>query len=1130
MVLPTSGTISISDINSCARFTNGNMGINTTSPNYNLDINGTLKATTITTGTILATTSVSSGALHATNSTVTNAVSTNVSSGTLNLSTGLTAGTILATTSVSSGALHATNSTVTNAVSTNASSGTLNLSTGLTAGTILATTSISSGAVNATNSTVTNSVATNSSISNLVSSNSTIANIFSTLSSIGTLRTDLGVMSDAIMVKASILTSLTVPNLLASTSISSGALHATNSTVTNFVATSITAGPIFASNNVNASQSIVVQNTNSGSSAYSALTVATDQSNFNIFKNSSTRTADGGANTTTIRNDGGALRLQSNTGMGIWVGSTGNVGINTTVPGSPLDVKGDSTWGLTRLAPTTSGGETAIGFFALNDFTASGQATSGNWLLGTGINNGGASNFNLLRNTTNILTVVTNGNVGIGTTSPTAKLNVSGSTDLFGNLRVGGSSSSTGFNIDLGTSGVAGYRSGYLYGDGTTIYLTNQQVGGLNFGTNNAWDRMVITAAGNVGIGNASPSFPLDVNGTIRNRSSINGANGASIENPNSGSSAYSILTLATDQPNNFNIFKNSTTRTSDGGANTTTIRNDGGPLRLQSNTGMGIWVGSTGNVGINTTSPSTMLELNDSGNSGVDFLKMYQPNLATGGSTRILLGKSDDLYGRANITFKNANNNYTNHLGMGVFPYDSALIINSQGWVGMGTTNPSVKLEVIGNTLIKGGVLKVHDGSDAYGGFEVKGTNGSYIDFGPPGFNYRSRIIHLESEFSLNFIVNSGIYNTFAMTLASTGNVGLGTTTPIAKLHVNGSAVIDGSAVINGGSLAVKNGPSGWTGFELQGSNASYIDFGPDTIDFRSRIVHQESDRSLTFTVNGSTTAIQIASTGRVTIGGSNGSYPLTVFGSSNSGSIGGYAGWYNVYGWQNQTTSYDVSIYSQNFIMAGQGFVSVSDQRIKKDIIEIEDGESLSILRQIEPKRYRYIDEYKRGTDYVYGFIAQQVRGVLPAASGLVKDFIPSIMTLATVSYDSTNDITTVTLVDNKQHNLTSENSNSRVRFFDENDQNTELELHEIVSDDIFKVKGELKGVNTFVYGVEVDDFHTLNKDAIFTVAVSALQQVDKELQETKQKVSNLETELTTLQQQYQDMLARIINLELK
>jgi hypothetical protein len=118
-----------------------------------------------------------------------------------------------------------------------------------------------------------------------------------------------------------------------------------------------------------------------------------------------------------------------------------------------------------------------------------------------------------------------------------------------------------------------------------------------------------------------------------------------------------------------------------------------------------------------------------------------------------------------------------------------------------------------------------------------------------------------------------------------------------------------------------------------------------------------------------------------------------------------------------------------------------------------------------------------------------------------------------------------------------LTSENSNSRVRFFDENDTNTDLELHEIVSGNIFKVKGELKGANTFVYGIEVEDFHTLNKDAIFTVAFSALQEVDRqlqetrtELQETKQTVSNLETELATLQQQYQDMLARIINLELK
>jgi hypothetical protein len=120
-----------------------------------------------------------------------------------------------------------------------------------------------------------------------------------------------------------------------------------------------------------------------------------------------------------------------------------------------------------------------------------------------------------------------------------------------------------------------------------------------DYNTNNVTTRDILTMRpeGNVGINTSSPSFPLDVNGTIRSRSSINNANGISIENPNTGSSAYSIITLATDQVSNFNIFKNSTTRTSDGGANTVTIRNDGGAVRLMSNTGSGMLIDTSGNV-----------------------------------------------------------------------------------------------------------------------------------------------------------------------------------------------------------------------------------------------------------------------------------------------------------------------------------------------------------------------------------------------------------------------------------------------------------------------------------------------------------------------------------------------------
>jgi|LakMenE18May11ns_1017448.scaffolds.fasta_scaffold9916212_2 hypothetical protein len=487
MVLPTFGSISISGINSCARFTDGNIGVNTTSPNYNLDINGTLKATTITVGTMLATTSISSVEVNATNSTVTN----------------------------------------------------------------------------------------------LYCLNSTLSNLRSTLSSIGTLRTDLGVMTEGLMVKASISTSLTVPNLLVTTSISSGAVNATNSTVTNSVATNLSSGTLNLSTGIT-SASAQITNSN-----VTNQTVGTSRITTSLL-------AIGNSNT-----------------VGNIFTTGGNVGINTTTPGSALDIKGNSTWGLTRLAPTTSGGETAVGFFALNDFTASGQATSGNWILGTGINSGGASNFNLFRNTTNILTVATNGNVGIGTTSPSSKLNVSGSTDLFGNLRVGGSSSSTGFNIDLGTSGaVDSYRSGYLYGDGTTIYLTNQQNGALNFGTNNTWNRLVITAAGNVGINTHSPTYRLSVSGDGGFTGNLYVNHGGAGNTPQ-----INVSPNTNTAESSIGFWQN----TNNGGAlwaighNPSGVGNNNFAIYSSTYGGNVLSILNNGNVGIGTNSPGYKLDVNGS-------------------------------------------------------------------------------------------------------------------------------------------------------------------------------------------------------------------------------------------------------------------------------------------------------------------------------------------------------------------------------------------------------------------------------------------------------------------------------------------------------------------------------------
>ena len=67
-------------------------------------------------------------------------------------------------------------------------------------------------------------------------------------------------------------------------------------------------------------------------------------------------------------------------------------------------------------------------------------------------------------------------------------------------------------------------------------------------------------------------------------------------------------------------------------------------------------------------------------------------------------------------------------------------------------------------------------------------------------------------------------------------------------------------------------------------------------------------------------------------------------------------------------------------------------------------------------------------------------------------------------------------------------------------------------------------------FVYGREVDDFHTLNKDAIFTVATAALQEVDKELQAEKSLRQLLETRLLDLENKFLDLGNNFIDLRSK
>jgi hypothetical protein len=219
---------------------------------------------------------------------------------------------------------------------------------------------------------------------------------------------------------------------------------------------------------------------------------------------------------------------------------------------------------------------------------------------------------------------------------------------------------------------------------------------------------------------------------------------------------------------------------------------------------------------------------------------------------------------------------------------------------------------------------------------------------------------------------------------------------------------------------------------------------------------------------------------------------------------------------------TTGDMSIYCTNaictssYFIAISGTVSASDERIKKEIVDVEDGSALETLRLLKPKKYKYVDKVRQGTEPVWGFIAQEVRDTLPYASQLRTECVPNIYELANVS-----DNNVITFANFDTSNL---ESNALVlKVFDKYDKEHLINIAEVVDEHSVCVDVDLsewigtvegsEGDKIFVYGQRVDDFVFLKKDAIWTVATSALQEVDRQLQAEKTKVTTLETQLASV-----------------
>jgi hypothetical protein len=200
--------------------------------------------------------------------------------------------------------------------------------------------------------------------------------------------------------------------------------------------------------------------------------------------------------------------------------NTGNVGIGTTTPTSLLEVKKSQNAATSVLIdnPFTTAGNVAFSGLILRQSGANRfHIASINDNNTTHFGGAGAVQFwnfaaapmIFATNNTERMRVLSNGDFGIGTSTPGAKLHVAGG--IYSSTVIE-SSHSNGFRLVV--TGPGDTRATWSYDGGvTTTRLTSIGNVRTSLGSNGVDDRLFLDLAGNVGIGITSPLYKLDVNG-----------------------------------------------------------------------------------------------------------------------------------------------------------------------------------------------------------------------------------------------------------------------------------------------------------------------------------------------------------------------------------------------------------------------------------------------------------------------------------------------------------------------------------------------------------------------------------------------------------------------------------------
>ena len=337
--------------------------------------------------------------------------------------------------------------------------------------------------------------------------------------------------------------------------------------------------------------------------------------------------------------------------------------------------------------------------------------------------------------------------------------------------------------------------------------------------------------------------------------------------------------------------------------------------------------------------------------------------------------GSGGNYAGIAGLKENATDNNEQGYLALYTTPATGVITerlrLDSSGNLGLGVT-PSAwapyrafQLGLSGAIFGDAGSRNVFVSNNLY----YTGSQFAYLLTGPASYYHQANTGQHGWYTAPSGTAGSTISFTQAMTLTAAGDLGIGTASPGAKLHVAGETLLQPTSASNA-KLSMRHGSIG-------SNNYIEVDVSANTI----------------FGTNNAERA-RITSTGNLLVGDTSTLGGAKAYVLAQSGSNG----------WTTKVLNNDNVLFngynasgSQVFYVAGGGAIyststtitAISDQRLKENIRDLDDG--LSTLLKLKPRKFDWKEGKGKDIKNDRGFIAQEFEGVFPDLIDTWKDEPP-------------------------------------------------------------------------------------------------------------------------------------------